>query len=70
MTKITSREVSPSNTISWVPAERSFLVKHSISASRLAETLALLIGPVWVSFFVDDVWKWYLLSQVDYTSMF
>ena len=57
MTKIVGREVSPSNKISWVPAEGSFPMKHSISGNRLAGALALLIGSVWVSLFVDDVFE-------------
>ncbi len=57
MAKIIGREVSPSNKISWVPAEGSFPMKHSISGNRLAGALALLIGSVWVSFFVDDIFK-------------
>jgi hypothetical protein len=57
MTKIIGREISPSNKISWVPAEGSFPMKHSISGSRLAGALALLIGFGWVSFFVDDISK-------------
>jgi hypothetical protein len=57
MTKIVGREVSPINKISWVPAEGSFPMKYSISGNRLAGALALLIGSVWVSFFVDDIFK-------------
>jgi len=57
MTKIIGREVSPSNKISWVPAEGSFPMKHSILGNRLVGAVALLIGSVWVYFFVDDIFK-------------
>lgn len=57
MTKIIGRDVSPSNKITWVPAEGIFPMKHSISGSRLAGTVALLIGSLWISFFVDDIFK-------------
>ena len=55
--KIVGREVSPSNTISWVPADGSFPMKHSISGNRFAGAIALLVGSVWVSLFVDDIFK-------------
>ncbi len=55
--KIIGREISPSNTVFWGPAEGSFPMKHSISGNRLAGAIALFIGSVWVSFFVDDILK-------------
>jgi len=57
MSKITGREVSSSNKIFWLPAEGSFPMKHSISGNRLAGSLALLIGSIWVSFFVEDIFN-------------
>ena len=32
-------------------------MKHSISGNRLAGALALLIAPVWISFFIDDIFR-------------
>ena len=57
MPKIVGRDVSPSNKISWVPAEGSFPMKYSITGNRLIGAVALLIGSVWVSFFADDIFK-------------
>ena len=57
MKKIVGREVSPKNKISWVPAEVSFPMRYSIVGSRLAGAFALLIGAVWISFFIDDIFR-------------
>lgn len=57
MTKIVGREVSPKNKISWVPAEVSFPMRYSIVGSRLAGAFALFIGAIWISFFIDDIFK-------------
>ena len=57
MTKIVGREVSPKNKISWLPAEVSFPMKYSIVGSRLAGAFALLMGAVWIFFFIDDIFN-------------
>jgi len=57
MTKIIGREDSPSNKISWAPDEGSVPMKHSISGNRLGGAIALLIGSLWVYFFIDDIFN-------------
>ena len=57
MKKIVGREVSPKNKISWVPAEVSFPMRYSIVGSRLAGAFALVMGVVWISLFIDDIFK-------------
>ena len=55
MTKIVGRDVTPRNKISWAPAQCSFPMRSSIAGNRLAGALALVLGTVWVSFFIDDI---------------
>ncbi len=57
MNSIVGRDVSPENKIEWVPAELSFPMHWSIIGSRLAGTVALFIGAVWIAFFIDDLFK-------------
>jgi hypothetical protein len=57
MEKIVGREVSPENKIRWAPAEGSFPMRYSITGSRFAGVLALLLGAIWISFFMDDLFK-------------
>ena len=55
MAKIVGRDLSPQNKISWVPAEGRLPMRSSITGSRLGGAFALVLGIVWVSFFIGDI---------------
>jgi hypothetical protein len=57
MNRIVGRESSPSNRISWTPADGSFPMKRTVTGNRLAGTLALLIGFAWVYFLLDPLFN-------------
>jgi hypothetical protein len=57
MVKIVGREVSSGNKLSWIPAENSFPMRYSIAGSRSGGTFALLLGAIWIYFFIDDLFK-------------
>ena len=53
--EIVGRDVSPSNRIVWVPAEGYLPMKQIKEGNRLGGAIALFIGFVWVSFFINKM---------------